>query len=214
VPPEIRLAARLAPIEPPWDQRVARVLVRPLRHSRVTPNGITTLALILGLLSAWLYALGGRAAHFGGLLFILACILDHADGELARMTGRTSTFGHYYDLIADALVLTALFLGIGAGLSGGEAGERPLHLGMLAGGATGLTVLLRLELERRAGRSATRQPNLFGFELQDLTYLLGPVTWLGGLEPFLTLAAIGAPLYALLVLWTLGRHLQRTEFLL
>jgi hypothetical protein len=80
---------------------------------------------------------------------------------------------------------------------------------MLAGGATGLIVLLRLELERRAGRSATRQPNLLGFELQDLMYLVGPVTWLGGLEPFLTLAAIGAPLYALFVLWTLCRHLQR-----
>jgi phosphatidylglycerophosphate synthase len=207
VPPEIRRAARLAPIDPPWDQRLARVLVRPLRHSKVTPNGITTLTLVLGLPAAWLYALGGSAAHVGGVLFMLACLFDHADGELARMTGRTSTFGHYYDLIADALVLTALFLGIGAGLS--EAGEGALRLGLLAGGATGLIVLLRLELERRAGKSATRQPNLLGFELQDLMYLVGPVTWLGGLEPFLTLAAIGAPLYGLVVLWTLGRHLQR-----
>lgn len=199
----------LAPIEPPWDQRLARVLVRPLRHGRVTPNAITTLSLILGLLSAWLYALGGGATDLGGVLFMLACLLDHADGELARMTGRTSAFGHYYDLIADALVLTALFLGIGAGLSGGEAGAGALRLGLLAGGAVGLIVLLRLELERRAGSSATRQPNLLGFELQDVMYLVGPVTWLGGLEPFLTLAAIGAPLYALGVLWSLGRHLQR-----
>ena len=72
-------------------------------------------------------------------------------------------------------------------------------------------MLLRLELERRAGRAATRQPNLLGFELQDVTYLLGPVTWLGGLAPFLLLAAIGAPLYALAVLWTLARHLQRAR---
>jgi archaetidylinositol phosphate synthase len=200
---------RLAPIDPPWDQRLARVLVRPLRHSRVTPNAITTLTLVLGLLCAWLYALGGNAAHFGGALYMLACLLDHADGELARMTRRTSTFGHYYDLIADALVLTVLFLGIGAGLSAGEAGESALRLGLVAGGATGLIVLLRLELERRAGRSATRQPNLLGFELQDVMYLVGPVTWLGWLEPFLLLAAIGAPLYALGVLWSLGRHLQR-----
>jgi archaetidylinositol phosphate synthase len=214
VPPEIRLAARLAPIDPPWDQRLARALVRPLRHSRVTPNGITTLTLVMGLLGAWLYTRGGGAAHVGGVLFMLACLLDHADGELARMTGRTSTFGHYYDLLADALVLTALFLGIGAGLSVGEAGERALRLGVLAGGATGLIVLLRLELERRAGRSATRQPNLLGFELQDVMYLVGPITWLGGLEPFLTLAAIGAPLYALVVLWTLGRHLHRAGSLL
>ena len=61
---------------------------------------------------------------------MLACLLDHADGELARMTGRTSTFGHYYDQIADGLVLTALFLGIGAGLSGGEPGGLALRLGV------------------------------------------------------------------------------------
>ena len=32
-------------------------------------------------------------------------------------------------------------------------------------------------------------------------YLLGPITWLGLLQPFLILAGIGAPLFALLVLW-------------
>ena len=200
---------RLAPIDPPWDQRLARVLVRPLRHSGVTPNAITTLSLVLGLLGAGFYALDGSAAHAGGVLFMLACLCDHADGELARMTDRTSAFGHYYDLIADALVLTALFLGIGAGLSGDEPGDGASRLGLVASGATGLIVLLRLELERRAGRSATCQPNLLGFELQDVMYLVGPVTWLGWLEPFLLLAAIGAPLYALGVLWSLGRHLQR-----
>jgi len=32
-------------------------------------------------------------------------------------------------------------------------------------------------------------------------YLVGPVTWLGLLQPVLVLAGIGAPLFALLVLW-------------
>jgi phosphatidylglycerophosphate synthase len=201
----------LRPIEPPWDQRLARALVRPLRRSRVTPNAITTAALAMGLFAAWLFALGGSAAHVGALLFILACVLDHADGELARMTGQTSVFGHYYDLIADAAVHAALFVGIGIGLSAGEPDAPFLGLGLLAGGAVGLVVILRLELERRAGRAATRQPNLLGFELQDLTYLLGPVTWLGGLAPVLLLTAIGAPIYLLAVLWSLGQHLQRAR---
>lgn len=198
-----------ARIEPPWDQRLARLLVGPLRHSRVTPNAITTLTLILGLLAAWLLAQGGAASHFGATLFVLACLLDHADGELARLTGRTSTFGHYYDLIADALVMTALFVGIGVGLSAGMYGAATVSLGLIAGGAVALAVLLRLEIERRAGKGATRQPNLFGFEAQDLLYLVGPVTWLDGLEAFLFLAAIGAPIYALSALWSLGRHLWR-----
>ena len=209
MPPEIRLAARLAPIDPPWDQRLAHLLVRPLRHSRVTPNAITTLALALGLAAAWLFAQGAAAAHLGALLFVLSCLFDHADGELARMTGRTSTFGHYYDLIADGLVLSAVFVGIGVGLSTAEPGLAALALGLLAGCTALLIVLLRLELERRLGKAATRQPNVLGFELQDLMYLLGPVTWLGGLEGFLMLAAIGAPLYALVVLWSFGRQVLR-----
>src|SRR5687767_13705018 len=110
----------LGPVEPPWDQRLARALVRPLRHSRITPNAITTVALALGLLAAWLFALGGSAADLGALLFMLACLFDHADGELARMAGQTSIFGHYYDLIADAIVHAALFVGIGIGLSADE----------------------------------------------------------------------------------------------
>jgi len=182
--------------------------MRPLVATRVTPNQITTLSLALGLLAAWLYAAGGAAVHLGGACFMLAFLLDHADGELARMTGRTSTFGHYYDLAAGGAVLIALFVGIGIGLQGDRLGAWPLGLGAWplglgvgAGLATAAIFALRLELERRAGKEATRQPNLLGCEVEDLMYLVGPVTWLGLLQPLLVLAGIGAPLFALLVLW-------------
>jgi archaetidylinositol phosphate synthase len=192
VPPEI---------SPPWDQRLARLLMRPLVATRVTPNQVTTLSLAIGLLAAWLYAAGGAAAHLGGACFMLAFLLDHADGELARMTGRTSTFGHYYDLAAGGAVLIALFVGIGVGLQGAAPGPWPLGLGIAAGLATAVIFALRLELERRAGKDATRQPNLLGCEIEDVMYLVGPVTWLGLLEPLLVLAGFGAPLFALFVLW-------------
>jgi len=199
----------LTHIEPPWDQRLARLLVGPLRRTPVTPNAITTLTLITGLLGAWLFTRAGAAADVGAALVMIACLLDHADGEFARLTGQTSTFGHYYDLIVDALVMAALFVGIGVGLDESGRGLPATELGLIAGGAVALAVLFRLELERRAGKTATRQPSLLGFEAQDLLYLVGPVTWLGGLETFLMLAAIGAPLYALGELWNLGRHLWR-----
>jgi phosphatidylglycerophosphate synthase len=184
----------LPEITPPWDQRLAHLMVRPLAATRVTPNQITTLSLAIGLLAAWLYAQGGAVANVGGACFMLAFLLDHADGELARMTGRTSAFGHYYDLAAGGAVLVAVFVGIGSGL-------HRVGLGVAAGLAIAVIFVLRLELERRAGKNATRQPNLLGCELEDVMYLLGPVTWLGLLEPLLVLAGIGAPLFALLVLW-------------
>jgi archaetidylinositol phosphate synthase len=175
--------------------------MRPLAATRVTPDQITTLSLAIGLLAAWLYASGGAAAHVGGACFMLSFWLDHADGELARMTGRTSTFGHYYDLAAGGAVLIALFIGIGIGLRDDALGAWSIGLGIAAGLATAVIFVVRMELERRAGKAATQQPNLLGFEVEDVMYLVGPITWLDLLPPLLLLAGIGTPLCALLVLW-------------
>ena len=194
-------------ISPPWDQRLAHALLGPLLATRITPNQITTLSLAVGCLAAALYASGGAAVHVGGLCFMLSFWLDHADGELARMTGRTSSFGHYYDLAAGGAVLVALFVGIGIGLRDGTLGVLAIGLGVGAAVATAVIFVQRMELERRAGKTATRQPNLLGFEAEDVMYLLGPITWLGLLQPFLVLAGIGAPLFALLVLWQCRRVL-------
>jgi phosphatidylglycerophosphate synthase len=194
-------------ISPPWDQRLASTLVQPLVATPVTPNHVTTLSLAVGCLAAGLYAQGGAAVHLGALCFVVSFWLDHADGELARMTGQTSSFGHYYDLAAGGAVLVVLFVGIGVGLREGALGTWSMTLGSAAGLATTVIFVLRMELERRAGKAATQQPNLLGFELEDVMYLLGPITWLGLLQPFLVLAGIGAPLFALLVLWRRGRLL-------
>jgi archaetidylinositol phosphate synthase len=207
MPPHARSATLLIPINPPWDQRLARASIRPLVATPITPNQITTLSLAIGLLAALLYAQGGSAMHLGAACFVLSFWLDHADGELARMTGRTSSFGHYYDLAAGGAVLVALFIGMGICAGRDTLGASSVGLGIAAGLATALIFVLRMELERRAGKAAVRQPNLLGFEMEDVMYLVGPITWLGLLQPFLILAGVGAPLFALFVLWQCRRVL-------
>jgi len=202
-----RATPHLMAIVPPWDQRLAHTLMRRLCATPITPNQITVLSLAIGWLAAWLYAAGGAAVHLGGLCFMLSFWLDHADGELARMTGRTSIFGHYFDLAAGGAVLVAVFIGIGIGASAGALGAWSIGLGLGAALATAAIFVLRMELERRAGKAAVRQPNLLGFEIEDMMYLLGPITWLGLLQPFLVLAGIGAPGFALVVLWQRRRLL-------
>jgi phosphatidylglycerophosphate synthase len=205
MPPEARAATLLIPIEPPWDQRLARAAVRPLRATAVTPNQVTTLSLAMGLLAALLYAKSGFAAHLGAVCFVLSFWLDHVDGELARTTGRMTLFGHYYDLAADGAVLVALFVGIGIGLRDSALGPWSIGLGIAAGLGAAVIIVLRMQLEQRAGKAAVRQPNLLGFQIEDVMYLVGPITWLNLLPPFLVLAGIGAPLSALLVLWQCRR---------
>ena len=51
----------------PFDQRLARVLVRPFRRTPITPNQLTTLSLAAGLVSAALFAAGEPSlAHWAG----------------------------------------------------------------------------------------------------------------------------------------------------
>ena len=181
----------------PWDSRIAAALVRPLRATAVHPNHLTTVGLVTGLVSAGLYARGGGAADVGGVLLIATMIIDHADGELARTTGKTSAFGHAYDRIVDLVVKLCTFLGMGIGLRTGPLGGWSIVLG----GAAGLALLVIFNARsalarRRSPEEAFHQPSFAGFEIEDILYLIAPVTWLGGLSGFLVATGIGAPLFA------------------
>ena len=194
---------------PPYDQRIAQFLVRPLARLGVTPNQVTTVGLLLALGAGALFAVGGAPAiHWAAGLFVLARFLDHFDGELARLTGRTSRFGYYFDYAAGGLGFAALFAGIGWGLAAGPLGGWSLALGLVGCASALLALCLNLDLDRQLGLGegeAVGYPGWAGFELEDGIYLLAPVTWLGWLEPFFVAAGIGATVY---LLWTLGRVLR------
>jgi phosphatidylglycerophosphate synthase len=212
----------------PWDARLARRLVTPLIHTAVTPNHLTTVRLGVGIAAAAAFLPGSYGwSNVGALLMALSNFIDHTDGELARLSGKTSRFGHLYDLASDALVTILLFIamGVGVGASLGAAASAsaalavpllgwpvplpPAALGALAGSAIALIFFLRMRIEARAGKSATRQAKLAGFETEDILYLLPLVTLCDGVAPFLVAAAIGAPLFALWVIIDYRRMLRR-----
>jgi archaetidylinositol phosphate synthase len=186
----------------PWDVRLARLLVRPLRHTPLTPNGLTTLGLLASLTAAALMASGDpRRMALGGSLFMIAVLVDHMDGEFARLTGLTSRFGHYYDHVAAGLGYVSLFAGLGIGLRSGWLGSWAPIAGGIAAGSIAAIFLIRVFLEETAGRALVAQDNWGGFEPEDALYLVGPVAWLGALSPFLLAAAVGTPLFLLWVVW-------------
>src|ERR1700727_2643770 len=101
----------------PWDARLARRMVAPLIDSWVTPNHLTTLRLGVGLAAAAAFTPGSYGwSNLAALLLVLSNFLDHTDGELVRMSGKTSRFGHLYDLACDAIVTILLFAAIGVGV--------------------------------------------------------------------------------------------------
>lgn len=204
-------SARAAPR--PWDARLARRLVTPLKDSRATPNHLTTVRLAFGLAAAAAFVPGTYGwINVGALLLVLSNFLDHTDGELARISGKTSRIGHLYDLASDALVTIALFVAIGVGVGarvGTLAQLPPALLGLVAGASVALIFFLRMRIERLGGKAASKQASLGGFETEDVLYLLPLVTIFNGLTPFLIAASIGAPLFAVWVVIDYRRMVHR-----
>jgi archaetidylinositol phosphate synthase len=206
-------ASSLPPPPRTWDGRLARRLVTPLVGTPVTPNHLTTVRLAIGLAGAAAFAAGGhRWANIGALLIVLSNFVDHTDGELARISGRTSRFGHFYDLASDALVTVLLFtcMGVGVATTAPTFTAMPIALGVVAGIGVTLIFYLRMRIEAIAGKSGVAQGFAAGFETEDVLYLLPLVTLFDLERSLLVAAAIGSSLFAVWVGVDLARTLRRS----
>jgi len=196
-----------------WDARLARRLVAPLINTWVTPNHLTTLRLGVGLAAAAAFTPGSYGwSNIAALLLIFSNFLDHTDGELARLSGKSSRLGHVYDLASDTVVTVLLFIAIGVGIAKQpeiDMGVAPAALGLLAGSAIALIFYLRMRIEKLLGKSGTQQASLGGFETEDVLYLLPLATLCNALVPLLLAASVCAPLYAVWVTLDYQRVLRK-----
>ncbi|HET7876467.1 MAG TPA: CDP-alcohol phosphatidyltransferase family protein [Methylomirabilota bacterium] len=119
----------------------ARVLVRLLLRLPVSPNLVTLVGLGLGLLASWQFWHASPGSALLGLLaYFLSSVADHADGELARLTGRVTVFGRWLDVLADTATQILLVLGMAATASS-LGGDRMLLLGATAACGVALSAL-------------------------------------------------------------------------
>jgi len=76
-----------------------------LRRWRPSPNKVTVATTLIGLLPIILYVNPSPVnAALAGVLVQAASILDGVDGEVARLTGRTSRYGALLDATLDRIV--------------------------------------------------------------------------------------------------------------
>jgi phosphatidylglycerophosphate synthase len=89
----------------------AHLLARALRPLGVPPPAVVVAATCVGLGAA--LAIGAGHLVLAALLLQLKTLLDNADGQLARLSGRISAFGRYLDSESDLLVDAAVFAALG-----------------------------------------------------------------------------------------------------
>ena len=104
-----------------------------------------------------------------------------------------------------------LFVGMGLGLASRGMGGSAVVLGIAAGIAVGAIFGTRLWVENRLGSEAIVMTPVAGFEIEDILYIVGPVTWFGLLDYFLIAAGIGAPLFLIWTAWDTSRAMRATR---
>ena len=91
-----------------WTRPLTDAVGRVVAATRLTPNAITVLQLVLTLPVAWLLWQGPLL--WGGLAMGLVASLDFVDGTVARLTGRITKAGGYLDSMVDRFVDALLLL--------------------------------------------------------------------------------------------------------
>ncbi len=85
----------------------------------LSPNFWTTVGLIFAFASAIAYGLGFEYGFIiGGILLLISGFFDIVDGQVARVTGKSSQKGSFLDSMFDKIAEVAIFLGL---LMGGYA---------------------------------------------------------------------------------------------
>ena len=95
---------------------LAFLLVKAVYSTNITPNQLTVISMIFGVLGGICYSFGTHKAFmFGAVLYLLYNVVDCSDGQLARLKKNGTTIGRILDGVADYVVSVALYFGIGFG---------------------------------------------------------------------------------------------------
>lgn len=74
-----------------------------VNYTRVTPNIISAISLVFGIMSAFFYFSG--SLMLGAVFYIISYIFDAIDGKVARLTKTGKVYGAWLDIFIDRINL-------------------------------------------------------------------------------------------------------------
>ena len=180
----------------PWDVLASQFLVKKIAHFKfVKPNHITFIRLIFA--SSCVLMLSQAEFIYGSFLFMIANLMDHLDGEFARFTQTKSEFGHWFDLATDGFTIVGFFIALGIGFYETQ-GIFPVVSGLISGIAILFIFIIRNKIEQAHGKKEVQQKSFYGFESEDILYLVPLLALTDTLIYFLYLSLIGSPIGAII----------------
>ncbi len=204
------------------NRKISLAVTRRLMHTSVTPNHMTWVSMMLGLMGAvfFLYSEHGMQI-LGASFFLLHSILDGCDGELARLKFMESRTGGILDFWSDNVVHVSIFAAMAVGWAARVPDSFwPWLCGALAVGGTVVSASLvyfhTMRVERKTGplytsvstsedkSAVVRIADMLS--RRDFIYLVLVLALFDQTQWFLIMTAIGAPVYALLLIGIMIRE--------
>ena len=216
--PSLRRAesALLASLDNPKDglvdtylnRKLSRPLTRLFLRTALTPNQITVLSCLIGLVgAACFFQADYWGPVLGAFLLQLSAVIDCCDGEVARMKFLESRLGAWLDITLDTVVHIATFVGLGFAVWTQGGTQAPFVLvGLMVGGIVlsfvGVVVADRTVVPgpyRQTWQARLLHKMVFGLASRDYSLLIFLCAVFQQLAWFLWAAAIGVQVFWLTV---------------
>jgi CDP-diacylglycerol--glycerol-3-phosphate 3-phosphatidyltransferase len=91
-------------------QRIIDAMVRWLAYGHINPNILTVIGVAINVGSGLLFGLGYFFS--AGIVLIVANLFDMLDGQVARLSGRVTSYGGFLDSSLDRLSDMVVFVGL------------------------------------------------------------------------------------------------------
>lgn len=189
-----------------FSRSVSRLITRLVIHMPITPNQVTVISFLFGLISTWFFIQGVYwMTLLGSVILVISTWIDGVDGELARLTFRESKVGAKMDITLDCLVNFMVFFSIGMGLTRASGDNLYTILGIFSvfGGIISFVFMNALISESKSPEISDSISMNKGRNIQDkivnrdFIFILFLLALIDKTEIFMWIATIGANLFAI-----------------
>ena len=168
-----------------------------LTRTPVTPNQVTIISLILGIISGVFFSLGEYTYTItAGLLYFLSTVFDQCDGEVARLKQMETEFGRKLDIIVDAIANAVIVVGITIAVYVKMGSVLVIIAGFLAMTGISISLLLTTYFSHDSNKDTGTKEMLDKLNNKDFFYIImlasvifNQMIW------FLMIMAVGTNIY-------------------
>lgn len=161
---------------------LAFVFVKAIYPTNLTPNQITILALIFGVVAGALIFFNNQIyLIIAGILLIIYDVLDCSDGQLARLKKNGTPIGRILDGVADYIVTITAYLGIGFGFASSSINPLSSWLLLILAGVSNIIHAIAVDYYRnRFLDYALNRESFLGDDLKEFEIEYNNLRKMGG----------------------------------